>query len=143
MISEKVMLGEIDGKNSQRLKQIADAFKKAGFPVDISKNIDAWKRCHVALVGPFANAVYMAGSCNYRLAQNKEAVKKTVHAIREGLNVIRANGFPIEPSVLKYAIALPDFIIVPMFQKKLGTKLMDIGGARHSVNAREEVIQLS
>jgi 2-dehydropantoate 2-reductase len=39
-------LGEVDGRTTPRLEQIADAFKDAGFPVAISSNIDAALKTH-------------------------------------------------------------------------------------------------
>jgi len=50
-----VTLGELAGVRSERLERIAAAFRQAGFRVEISADMDAWLRYHVALVGPFAN----------------------------------------------------------------------------------------
>jgi len=67
-------LGELDGSTTPRLEQIADAFKGAGFPVAINSQMDAWLKTHVAEVSPMANALYMAGGDNYRLARTRDAI---------------------------------------------------------------------
>ncbi|MCW3488585.1 ketopantoate reductase family protein [Dethiobacter alkaliphilus] len=143
MVAEKMTLGELDGRMSPRLAKIADAFKKAGFPVAISKNIDSWKRYHVAIAVAMAGAIYMAGSCNYQLAKNKVMVKTCWHGMKEGFKALNDLGFPMDPPKLRWAILIPDFIIVPLLQKVLGSDLFDIGGARHCRNAREEMTELS
>ena len=143
MISQEMTLGELDGSKSERLKRIAHTFKEAGFAVEISKNVDAWKRYHVALAVPFAFAMYMNESCNYRLSENRKDVKLCMAGIREALKVLRTLGYPVEPSKLRFVFAFPDFLLVPLFQRVLKSQIADIGMARHLKNAREEMEQLS
>ncbi len=142
MVAEKMTMGELDGKKSERLQQIADAFKSAGFPVVFSKNMDSWKRYHVAIAMGLTGGIYMAGSCNYRLARSREMITKSWHAMREAFQVLRTLGFPMEPPKLRWGMMIPDFIMVPLLQRVLGSELFDIGGARHARNARDEMIQL-
>lgn len=138
-----VTMGEPDGEISERLNSTADAFKAAGLKVEFSKNMDAWLRYHVALVGPLANAMYMAGGSNYKLAANPRIVKKGLQGMREAMRVLQANGFPVEPPALKMLFIIPDIILLPLARRLFGSKLLDIGGARHANNAREEMIKLS
>ena len=143
MITQEMTLGELDGSKSERLQRIADTFKETGIAVEISKNVDAWKRYHVALAVPFAFAMYMNQSCNYRLSENRKDVKLCMVGIREAFNVLRTLGYPVEPPKLRYVFAIPDFLLVPLFQKVLKSKIADIGMARHLKNAREEMEQLT
>ncbi len=144
MVKRKgITVGELDGEISQRLEAIADAFRAAGIKVEFSRNIDAWLRYHVALVGPLASAMYMAGSSNYELARKPGIIRKGLRAVREAFQVLRANGFPVEPPALKVMPLVPDFIFVPLIRRLLNTELLDIGGARHARNARSEMIRLN
>ena len=143
MINQEMTLGELDGNKSERLQWIAKNFNEAGFAVEISKDVDAWKRYHVALAVPFAYTMYMNESCNYRLAENRKDVKLCMAGIREAFKVLRTLGYPVEPPKLRYVFAIPDFIVVPLFQVVLKSKVADIGLARHLRNAREEMDQLS
>jgi 2-dehydropantoate 2-reductase len=90
-------IGELDGTITPRLQAIAELFEQAGFPVAISRNVDAWLKTHVALVSPIANALYLAGGDNYRLAHTRDGLVLLIRAIREGLQVLRAHGIPITP----------------------------------------------
>lgn len=143
MITQEMTLGELDGSKSERLQRIADTFKEAGIAVEISKNVDAWKRYHVALAVPFAFAMYMNESCNYRLSENRKDVKLCMAGIQEGFKVLRTLGYPVEPPKLRYVFAIPDLLVVPLFQRILKSQIADIGLARHLRNAREEMEQLS
>ena len=138
-----VTLGELDGSRSERLLRVKAAFESAGFPVEISRNIDAWLRYHVAIVGPFANGFYMVGGCNVALAKNRQAMHMALRAMREAIAVVRAHGFPLQPPALRFMLLLPDFVLVPLLQRLIASPIMDIGGKRHALAAREEMIALN
>lgn len=138
-----VTMGELDGVRSERLLRIRAAFQDAGFRVVINRHMDAWLRHHVAMVAPMANAIYLAGGSNVRLARDRKAVQKALRATREGIAAVRAHGFPIEPPAMRWFLALPDLVVVPMIQRLLATPLMDIGGTRHALAAREEMAVLN
>lgn len=138
-----VTMGEPDGTISERLQSLAATFREAGIPVDFSRNMDAWLRYHVAIVGPLANAIYMAGGSNYRLADNPLAIKLGLKGMREACKVLKASGFPVEPPALKMMLAIPDFILTRIVRRLMLKEIMDIGGARHANNAREEMIRLN
>ena len=143
MCSQRMTMGELDGSRTHRLSRIARAFEDAGFPVDISKDMVAWKRCHAAFGSVLCNALYMAGTDNFRLARDRVALKKLVLGIREALTVMKENGIAIEPSKLRSIFWIPSFVLVPVLSRALGTDLFDIGGARHARNAREEMGRLT
>ena len=54
---QPTMFGELDGRTTPRVKQIAEAFKGAGFPVAVSDNMDAWLKTHGAEIIPSAGAL--------------------------------------------------------------------------------------
>jgi len=94
-------LGELNRRITRRLMAIAKAFAAAGFPVALSRQMDAWLKTHIALVSPIANAIYAAGGDNYRLACTRDGIVLIVRAIREGYRVLRARGIPITPFKLQ------------------------------------------
>ena len=72
-----------------------------------------------------------------------EALAMFVKGTREAFEVLKALGFPIEPKKMRQLNLLPDFLLIALFRLVFGMKIMDIGGARHARNAREEMVQLS
>ncbi len=143
MIAEEMPIGELDGTISDRLKRIASLLEKAGFSVDLCNDIISWKLYHVALAVPFAYAMELHGACNIQLSHNRKDVGRCLDGIREGIAVLRALGYPVEPGKLRLAFAIPNFILVPLFQRVLRAKIADIGMARHLRNARDEMKKLS
>lgn len=138
-----VTLGELDGTRSERLERIAAAFRDAGFQVEFSANMDAWLRYHVALVGPFANALYVAGADNVALANDPATLRLALRAVREAVGVVRAHGFAVEPRALRALAWLPDALLVPLLRRVIASPIMDIGGVRHAVAARDEMTALN
>ena len=90
-------LGELDGSKSKRILTIASSLEAAGFPVSVSTNIDAWLKTHVAKILPMVCALFQAGGRPEQLAADDEALRLMLRAIREGFQVLRANGVPITP----------------------------------------------
>lgn len=138
-----VTLGELDGRTTPRLQRIAAALEGADFAVDISPNIDAWLKSHVALVSPIANALYLAGGDNYRLARTRDGLVLLVRAVREGLLVLRALGLPVVSTRLKLLSWLPEPVLVALTGRALDSKLAEIALSGHANAARDELQYLA
>ncbi|MCL5996887.1 MAG: hypothetical protein M1546_12650 [Chloroflexi bacterium] len=137
------MDGELDGQTTPRLAQIARAFEEAGFGVSISPNMDAWLKTHIALVSPIANALYLAGGDNYRLARTRDGLVLLVRAVREGLRVLRALDVPITPAKFRVLAWIPEPLLVLWMQRGMATPRAELAMARHANAARDEMKQLA
>lgn len=136
---QKTTVGELDGSVTTRLRQISKEFKKAGFHTEISSNIDAWLKTHVALVSPIANAIFMAGGDNYKLARNREVIVLNIRGIREGFCVLAALGIPVTPSKLKLLNLIPEFILISLLSRVFNTEWSEVVMTRHANTARDEM----
>jgi len=139
----KITIGEIDGSLTIRLEKIKEMFEKAGIPVEINKNIDAWLKMHVALVSPIANAIYMAGNDNYRLARTQGGLVMMIRAIREGMRVLEELNFPIMPKKLKIFKWIPEPILVAFLRKKFNAKQIEMATTKHALAARDEMKEIA
>jgi 2-dehydropantoate 2-reductase len=77
-------IGEPDGRLTSRLQALAPLFKAAGFPTAISWDMLSWLTCHVAIVSPLANALFLANGRATPFADSRRTVRLAVEAIREG-----------------------------------------------------------
>jgi 2-dehydropantoate 2-reductase len=136
-------IGELNGQSTLRLRQIAEAFKVAGFSVAISPYMDAWLKTHFVEVGPVAHAIYLAGGDNYRLTRTRDGLVLMVRAIREGYRVLRALGVPITPTNHKIFNWIPEPILVALMQRLFNTKTAEIEIAGHANAARDEFKHLA
>ena len=130
-------IGELDGKRTERIAAIAGAFEGAGFPADICANMDAWLKTHVAKILPTGGALFYAGGQVNELATNREALQLMVRAMREGLQVLRANNIPITPSNHRVLLWLPESLTVFLMKKMFASKTMAIK-VGHAEQAKDE-----
>jgi 2-dehydropantoate 2-reductase len=134
--------GEVGGLKTPRLEQIADAFKKAGFPVAISSRINAWLKTHVAEISPMTNALFMAGGDNYRLARTRDALVLMIRATGEGYKVLQEIGIPIVPAKHKIVRWIPEPILLTILKRIFKSdEMADIIGHAHA--ARDEMKQIA
>ncbi len=135
-------LGELDGRRTLRVEQISRALHKAGFPVAISDNIDAWLKTHVMWTCPLSHALYSVGGSNYSLAHNRNALLLWVRAVREGYRTLQTLGVAVTPLSLRVFEAMPERILVPILGRLLDTPTAELVIARHANAARTEYLQL-
>lgn len=136
-------IGELNGQVTPRLQAIAHALGSAGFPVAISPNMDAWLKTHVAIVSPIANALYMVGGDNYRLAHTRDGLVILARAMREGLRVLQALHIPIQPPKLRLLQWIPEPLMVVLLRRILDTQRAELVMARHANAARDEMQTLA
>lgn len=142
-IVQRTTVGELDGRVTPRIQRIADALRGAGFPTDISTDMDAWLKTHITLVSPIANAVYGAAGDMKRLARTRDLVVLMVRAIREGFAVLRALGIGVTPRYMEALRYVPEPLLVWSCQILLRTSYADLIVARHANSARGEMAVLA
>lgn len=136
-------VGELDGRITPRLRQVSALFRQAGFPAALSPNMDAWQKTHVALVSPIANAFYMCGGSNYALSKDPAGLKRMVQAIKEGFRSLESAGVPVTPRKMAMVAAVPDWLLVPILGKLMGTRWAELVMCKHANAARDEMKELS
>lgn len=136
-------IGELDGQHSERIEYIVRMFHDAGLPVKIEANMDAWLKTHVALVSPIANALYLAGGSNYRLADTRDGLVLLVRAVKEGLGVLRSLHIPVTPAGYNTFSWLPEPLLVAVLQKRLARPQAELVLAHHANAARDEMRALA
>jgi 2-dehydropantoate 2-reductase len=137
--SQPTSIGELDGSETQRIQDIAQALCSAGFPVTVRPNMDAWLKTHVALVSPIANALYATNGDIYRLARTRDALVLLIRAVREGFRVLDDLCIPITPARLRVLQWIPEPVLVAVLQHRLPTEQAELALAGHANAARDEM----
>jgi len=140
---ERTVLGELDGRITPRLLGVAAAFRGAGFPVALSRNVDAWQKTHVAWASPATNALYLALDDAERLVHSQEALELMVDAIRENLGVLRALGVPVTPRTVALWRWLPRRLLAAIWARVLRGRVAQVNIVSHAVAARAEMRELA
>jgi 2-dehydropantoate 2-reductase len=115
-------IGEIGGITTARLKELRVILETSGFPVDVSRNMDAWQKTHIALMAPLLNVVYYDGKNNYSVAKNPAAIVQMTLALKEAFGFIKKSGIGIEPLPLNFLVYCPSFILNSMMKLVYNTK---------------------
>ncbi len=144
MAQGTTMLGEVDGRVTPRLRQLAAVFKQAGFTVKLSPDMQTWWKTHAIMdMGIIIVAVMMMGG-SAQLARSRRHVVMLVQAMREGLLALRALGTPLTPFYLTALFLwLPRWLTVILFQLLLRTRLAVLGIDAHLGDDMEEIRQVA
>jgi 2-dehydropantoate 2-reductase len=137
------MLGEVDGRVTPRLRQLAAIFKQAGFTVNLHPDMQTWLKTHAIMdMGIIIVAVMMSGG-SAQLARSRRNVVMLVQAMREGLLALRALGTPLTPFYLTVLFLwLPRWLTVMLLQSLLRTRISVLGIDAHVRDDSEEIEEI-
>lgn len=143
-ILQKVMVGELDGRATPRVGDIARAFRRSGFPVEVGRDMDSWLKTHVAWVSPAAQAIYLAQGDSYALARRPEIVLLMLRAIREAYGALRSLGVRITgPAWVRSLGWAPEAVLLVVFRRLLASRMGEVSIAGHANAARDEMTLVS
>jgi 2-dehydropantoate 2-reductase len=137
------VLGEPTGRRTPRLKEIEAAFKKAGFPVSRTGDIDAWLKTHAIFITCIESAIYLSGGDNQKLAASPASLVEMVDGVREGFRVLQALKTPVTPLKMKIMFMwMPKRYPVGYWRGELQGKLGEYSLAAHTRASISEVREL-
>ncbi len=136
-------VGELDGKKSERVEDIEKNFTNSGIKVDISENIDAWLKTHMALISPLAMGGYAAKKRNKTLGTDIELINLALQGFREFINALKELGIPILPKKMNFLTKIPKSIIRRKLLKLVNSEFGRIALSGHANAAKNEMKKLS
>jgi len=137
-----VVIGEINGVLKERTRKIINMFENAGVPVKTVDDMDSWQKYHVAFINPIAGALLRSGD-NYKLAQDKETIRKYIRAVKEGGRVLKTLGYTksYNPK-FKFFYWFPEGLLINILAKLFNSKFAEVAMMMHVRAARDEMIEL-
>jgi 2-dehydropantoate 2-reductase len=137
-------LGEMSGRHTPRLNQIAASFRASGLKTRVSHDMDAWLKAHAFFVTAISGAIYLANEECKRLSKDTAALRQMVTGVREGFGAVRALGLNVTPFALKVLFTwLPSSFAVHFWRRFFSTETAEYIFARHSQAAFTEMQQLA
>ncbi len=136
-------LGVPGERVTARLREVADAFRAAGFPVAVKARVGDWHRTHAALMTPVAQALYAAGGDLGALARSPALLDLLVRAVRENFEALEMDGVRIRPLRIAPLGAAPAPFVRALVRLALRTPLARRAVPPHALAAREEVAALA
>ena len=139
-----VRIGEVDGEQKERTRQIISLFESSQVPVEYVKDVDGWLKYHAALVLPIVSVLCYHNYDSYRLADDDKRIRLFIKACKEGGKVLRKLGYTKrQPFVFNFFYWLPEFITARLFAGTFRSKYAEIGFAKHANTALDEMKALS
>lgn len=141
----EIILGEPDGAVTPRVRLVAAELEKGNFlKIRITEAMDAWSKCHVAMLFPsLATSLYLCGNNNYRMANTRDAVLLAWRGINECFRVLKKLDIPVQPPALKKFLWLAEPLMIAFLRKLLNNPRMEVGMVRHAEVIRDEIQQLN
>lgn len=133
-------LGELSGRQTTRLRELARVFRAAGFVTEICRDIDAWLKVHAFFVTAVSGAIYMAGGDCRRLSEDKVGLALMTSGVREGFATVRALGLVVRPLPLRVLFTwLPAWSAVDYWRRFFASKMADHIFGSHARSASNEM----
>lgn len=139
-----VRIGEIDGVERERTREIRRLFERAGVPVQTLADIDGWLKYHGAFVIPIGLGIYRHRCDLEALASDRETLLLMIRAARECGDVLRALGFTKrQPFKFNLFYWLPLRVTAGIFRRMFGSRYAEVALALHAGAARDEFGELT
>ena len=137
-------VGERDGRRTVRLRKIARAFRDAGLPTKMSRDIEAWLKVHAFFITAMCGAIYLAGGDCKKLSEDDAALRLMTKGVREGFAAVRALGLTVTPFSLRVLFTwLSDAFAVGYWRRFLAAEMADYVFGRHARVAAQEMREVA
>jgi 2-dehydropantoate 2-reductase len=101
-------------------RPVAEMLREAGFPVDLSDDMDGWLKTHAVFITSVGAAILAAHGDSTVLAADRARVREMVTATGEGFRALRHSGVTVTPTALRLIFTtVPRFFATRYWQKQL------------------------
>lgn len=136
-------IGACRGSVPENARTIIESlFATANIKPEWTADIDAWLKCHLAIVLPIAFHSYQTG-CNLRRSTGKQR-KAVLKAIGEGFEFLKSSGYSIVPAIFErifQSALMKNFVVILLF---FATKTVvgELAVSAHCRSAADEIADL-
>jgi 2-dehydropantoate 2-reductase len=141
---QRTTLGELDGSRTPRIREIAVAFRTAGFPIAFSPDMRSWLKTHAAFVSLVSAAIYASQGDSAKLAASPRLLHLMVRAVRESFQALATQGIRDAPFNLRLLHGyMPEWFAVRYWRQQFSGELGKFSLASHALSARSEMTLLA
>ena len=124
--------------------EVAELFQNAGFVVDRVRDMDAWLQRHAVFITSMAGILYERDCSATQLAEDHEAVRRFILAVREGWLQLDRRGVLSAPWALRFVLCqAPLWFSVRYWSKLLSSASGELYFAAHTRHAPAEMDALA
>lgn len=121
---------------------IGSLFASGKIKPEWTADIDAWLKCHLAIVLPIAFHCYQTG-CDLRRSTRKQR-KMVLEACNEGFEFLKSAGYPIVPPIFEklFRSSIGKFFAAILLFITTKTIIGELAATAHCRNATAEIVEL-
>ena len=132
---------EIDGKKTNRTKQLSQIFKHARIPIQQVNDMHIWQLCHLGMVVPLADAYYQTEHPE-SVGDDKLVMRKTAIQLKENFRTLYTKLHTLSPFKMHIFRIVPipilSYILSQTYESHFGYTFM----YQHAIKAPDEMKEL-
>lgn len=137
-------LGELDGTNRARTKEIAALFAAADIKVSVERDMGGWLKYHFAFMAPTVGAVFEKDGDLRAVAEDPELIHRYCLACREAGNVLRKVGYKRrQPPVFNLFYWLPRWLEPKVLGKLFRSRSAEVRVGLHAPGVGPELLEMA
>lgn len=140
-IVQPTTFAEIDGRKSERIRQLANIFRKCHIPYQIVSDMHVWQLCHLAMVVPIADAYYDTET-PAEVGHEWGIMKKTAKQMKKNYKTLKRFGYKLSPKKMNLFCYIPEILLTVglrfTFLSHFGDRFM----FQHAIKAPDEMNEL-
>lgn len=137
------IFGEINGRVTERVKDLAKIFETVDLHYEIQKNILAFHISHTALAIVNKHFYTEDGMVDVETAKSESILCKIAADIKQNIQLVEHAGIPVIPPETKVMGELPDNDIISRYRQMLSNDfIVDVKLGNHAVNQKAEIMLL-
>ena len=119
-------LGELGGRRTARLRELAEAFRASGFPTTTSRDMDAWLKAHAFFVTAVSGSDLHGGRRLSATVQGQSDRDANGEGCARGYSAVRALGLSVAPFPLRVLFTwLPTAFAIYYWRRFLASKMAE------------------
>ncbi len=135
-------LGGLNGSLSWK-PLINKIFMNTRYKLTYFDNMDAWCKCHIALIMPLCHAAYIYNGDMRQVGRDKRLLHQIIAAMDEGYRVLENNGYPLTPANEADLVRRKRRLFYIMLKIISMTPLGRLAISDHAMSAVEEMTTLN
>lgn len=136
--------GEINGRRTERVKQLAQLFESVDLHYEIQQDILAFHVSHAALAIANKHFYTNDGMVDVETARSESTLSKIAADIKQNLRLVEQAGIPVIPPKTKAVGEWPDRDIMAWYRRMLSNDfILDVKLGNHAVSQKAEILLLN
>lgn len=139
-IVQLTTFGEIDGRQTERLKALEGVFRRSRVPYQVVPDMRNWQLCHLGLVVPLSDA-YARSAVPAHVWRDRGLMRRCASELKANMRFFERRG-QLSPGRLRWILVCPlplmTWVLARIYHSEFGNRFM----YQHEMKAGDEMLGL-